>query len=148
MNNLNDWAYEGFNVIGDTKTFITNGHFIIIGHGYYEDEEGEDKVIRAVERLKEKLDKETGVWKELDSKELRNRPEKIQKSVVDRVPIAEYDVSVLEIEGGTYQRRYIMFVLGNMDVEGLVRYRTIFDGCAIEFEKNDIIGIVMQVVDE
>lgn len=143
MNNLNDWAYEEFHVIGDTKTFITNGHFIIIGHGYYEDEEGEDKVIRAVERLKAKLDKETGVWQEIDSRELRNRPEKIQKSVVDRVPI-----SVLEIEGGVYQRRYIMFVLDNMDVEGIVRYRTIFDGYAIEFEKNGIIGIVMQVVDE
>lgn len=148
MNNLNDWAYEEFHVIGDTKTFITDGHFIIIGHGYYEDEEGEDRVIRAVERLKAKLDKETGVWKELDSRELRNRPEKIQKSVVDRTPIAGYDISVLEIEGGVYQRRYIMFVLDNMDVEGLVRYRTIFGGLAIEFEKGDIIGIVMQVVDE
>lgn len=147
MCNLNDWAYEEFHIIGDTKTFITNGHFIIIGHGYYEDEEGEDKVIRAVERLKAKLDKETGVWKELDSRELRNRPEKIHKAVVDEVPIAGYDISVLEIEEGLYQRRYIMFVLDNMDVEGLVRYRTVFDGYAIEFEKDGIIGIVMQIVE-
>ena len=142
MRNLNDWAYEEFNVIGDTKTFITNGHFIIIGHGYYEDEDGEDKIIRAVERLKGKLDKETGVWKELDSRELRNRPEKIHKIVEDEVPI-----SVLEIDGALYQRRYIMFVLDNMDVEGLVRYRTVFDGYAIEFEKDGAIGIVMQIED-
>lgn len=136
-----DWIYEDLGVRYDSPEVITNGHFIVFGCGYYEDNIN-TQLSKHIKRLKDQLARDmVDDFQSMRVADIRAIRKSTNSTFLNLIEVTPHNF---------YQRPFIMFCLDLIGATDTVEYRLVsaLDNLAIMFRHGDKYAIIMEVVDD
>ena len=136
-----DWIYEDLGIIYDSSEEVTNGRFIVLGCGYYEDNQN-GQLSKHIRRLKDQLARDmVDDFQSMRVDDIRAIRKSEKSTVFNLIEL---------LPNHFYQRPYIMFCLDLIGATDTVEYRLVaaLDNLAIMFRHGDKYAIIMEVAEE